>query len=75
MWTGSTRSQYERQCRRYATDLKDAEFALIEPFPPPARRGRLSCVALSGTRRPRRPVRALYFVLRIIDTPIQFPPS
>ncbi len=39
MWTDSARRQYERCGCRYATDLTDAEFALIEPFLPTAKPG------------------------------------
>ncbi len=37
MWTDSTRAKYERDGLRYATDLTDAEFALIEPYLPSPR--------------------------------------
>ncbi|MDO8423052.1 MAG: IS5 family transposase [Parvibaculum sp.] len=37
-WTEITRRQYERRCARYASDLTDAEWALIEGFLPAARR-------------------------------------
>ena len=40
-WTEITRPQYERGGLRYASDLTDAEWALIEPFmPPPSPIGR-----------------------------------
>ncbi len=40
-WTETTRPQYERRCRRYASDLTDVEWALIEPLmPTPNRIGR-----------------------------------
>ncbi len=40
-WTGTTRKHYERDCPRYASDMTDAEWALIEPFMPlPNRIGR-----------------------------------
>ena len=40
-WTETTRSHYERRCPRYASDLTDAEWALIEPLmPTPNRIGR-----------------------------------
>ena len=35
MWTDSARANYARPAQRYATDLSDAEFALIEPRLPP----------------------------------------
>jgi putative transposase len=31
MWTKITRQKYEREGQRYARDLTDAEWALIEP--------------------------------------------
>ena len=37
MWTEITGPKYERTGLRYASDLTDAEWALIEPFLPPAR--------------------------------------
>ena len=40
-WTETTRKQHERDELRYASDLRDAEWKLIEPLMPPAcRRGR-----------------------------------
>jgi putative transposase len=40
-WTETTRPHYERRCQRYASDLTDAEWALIEPLmPAPNRIGR-----------------------------------
>ena len=35
-WTEITRAQYERRCPRYASDLTDAEWALIAPKMPSA---------------------------------------
>jgi putative transposase len=37
-WTKTTRPHYERRCPRYASDLTDAEWALIEPLMPAANR-------------------------------------
>ena len=34
MWTEITRRKYEREGQRYASDLTDAEWALIEPHMP-----------------------------------------
>jgi putative transposase len=34
MWTEITRRKYERAVPRYASNLSDAEWALIEPFMP-----------------------------------------
>jgi len=39
MWTASARAQYRRSGRRYTTDLSDAEFAVIAPLLPVAKRG------------------------------------
>ena len=40
-WTETTRPNYARRGRRYASDITDAEWALISPFmPPPKRVGR-----------------------------------
>ena len=38
MWTEITRPKYARTGRRYASDLTDAEWRLIEPFMPPVKR-------------------------------------
>ena len=44
MWTEITRSKYERAGRRYASDLTDAEWRLIEPYMPSVKRlGRPHC--------------------------------
>ena len=46
-WTETTRRHYERRCPRYASDLTDAEWALIEPLmPSPNRIGRPRKTAL-----------------------------
>jgi transposase len=59
MWTDCTRRQYERLGGRYATDLTDTEFALIEPFlPPPKAGGRLRRTSL------REVLSAILYVLR-----------
>ena len=34
MWTKITRPKYERAAQRYASDLTDAEWAVIEPYMP-----------------------------------------
>jgi putative transposase len=51
MWTEITRSKYERAGRRYASDVTDAEWRLIEPFMPPVKRlavrGKPTCALLS----------------------------
>jgi putative transposase len=73
MWTASARQQYQRSDRRYATDLTDAEFALIEPLLPPAKSG--------GRRRTtllREVLNALLYLLRTgcpwRMLPREFPP-
>ena len=38
MRTETTRKQYERLSERYASDVNAAEFALLEPHLPPAKR-------------------------------------
>jgi len=35
VWTATTRVDYARRSRRYASDLTDEEWSLIEPFMPP----------------------------------------
>ena len=37
MWPEITRPKYEPDQRRYASDLTDAEWELVEPHMPPAR--------------------------------------
>lgn len=39
MWTSKNRARYNRDHLRYPSDVTDAEWALIEPFVPPARGG------------------------------------
>src|SRR5271165_1448976 len=39
MWTDENRAKYNRDHLRYPSDLTDEEWALVEPFIPPARRG------------------------------------
>jgi transposase len=39
MWTTENRKRYERQGLRYPSDVTDAEWGLVEPLIPPARRG------------------------------------
>jgi transposase len=39
MWTAEQRQAHDRAGLRYPSDLTDAEWALVEPFVPPARRG------------------------------------
>ena len=39
MWTAENREVYERRGLRYPSDLTDAEWALVAPLIPPAKRG------------------------------------
>ncbi len=39
MWTNENRARYDRSGLRYPSDVTDAEWALIEPLIPPAKRG------------------------------------
>ena len=39
MWTIENRARYDRSTLRYPSDLTDAEWALIGPLIPPAKRG------------------------------------
>ena len=39
MWTTANRGKYKRDGLRYPSDLTDAEWALVEPLIPPAKRG------------------------------------
>ena len=39
MWTTENRPRYNRDKLRYPSDLTDAEWQLVEPLIPPAKRG------------------------------------
>ena len=39
MWTPENRARYDRSMLRYPSDLNDAEWALVAPLIPPAKRG------------------------------------
>ena len=57
-WTETTRPQYRRDGLRYASDTMDAEWAVIAPLMPPARRlGRPRQIAL------RAVVDAIFYIL------------
>ena len=59
MWTETTRAQYRREDLRYASDMTDTEWALIEPhMPAPKGLGRPRIVPLRGV------VDALLYILR-----------
>ena len=72
-WTETTRRQYQREGLRYASDLTDAEWALIEPF--------LPCPAKVGRPRKTDPRRLVEAMLYMASTgcqwraiPKEFPP-
>lgn len=73
MWSEEDRKRYDRSNLRYPSDLTDAEWALVEPHIPPAKR---------GGRKRRVDVRAvLQGVLYVLETgcqwrhlPKDFPP-
>jgi len=74
MWTKETRGRYDRRGLRYPSDLTDAEWALIAPTIPPAKRG--------GRRREvdvREVVNGLLYVLETgcpwRHLPKDFPPK
>ena len=53
MWTNENRARYDRSKLRYPSDLADAEWAIIAPLIPPAKRGgnkRTVVVLLSSGR-------------------------
>ncbi len=74
MWTDSARAKYAQAARRYATDLTDAEFALIEPRLPPTKR-----VGRPRTTDLRTVLDAIFYLLRTgcqwAMLPKQFPPK
>ena len=73
MWSEEDRKRYDRSGLRYPSDLTDAEWALVEPHIPPAKR---------GGRKRKVDVRAvLQGVLYVLETgcqwrhlPKDFPP-
>lgn len=74
MWTSEHRERYQRKGLRYPSDLTDAEWALIEPLIPPAKRG--------GRRRSvdlREVVQGLLYILETgcgwRHLPKDFPPK
>ena len=48
MWTNENRARYDRDHLRYPSDVTDAEWALVAPLIPPARRGGAGARSLSG---------------------------
>ena len=74
MWTDSARAKYARPAKRYATDLTDAEFALVAPhLPAPSRLGRPRKTDL------REVLDAIFYLLRTGCPwrllPKEFPPK
>ena len=74
MWTDPARVKYARLAKRYATDLTDAEFALVAPrLPAPSRIGRPRRTDL------RAVLDAIFYLLRTgcqwALLPKQFPPK
>jgi len=72
-WTAATRVEYARRSVRYASDVTDREWALIEPFMPPrSRRGRRRKTDL------REVVNAIFYFLQTgcqwRMLPMEFPP-
>ena len=59
MWTKITRPKYERDGLRYASDMKDEEWALIEPLLPAAK-----ALGRPRTTDLREVVNALFYMLR-----------
>ena len=58
MWTSANRGRYDRSKLRYPSDLTDAEWTLVRPLIPPAKRG--------GDKRTvdvREVVNGLFYVL------------
>jgi len=73
MWTPATRRQHSRGSLRYASDLTDDEWRILEPLlPGPPRRGRRRAWPL------REIANAIFYVLRAGCTwrllPDSFPP-
>ena len=64
MWTCENRSLYERKGARYPSDLRDAEWALIAPLIPPAKRG--------GRRREVDVREVMNGVLYVLETGCQW---
>ena len=59
MWTDATRAQHLRAGERYASDLTDAEWAVLAPLMPPPRRG-----GRPRTTDMREVMNALLYLLR-----------
>lgn len=73
MWSDEDRKRYDRSGLRYPSDLTDAEWALVEPHIPPAKRG--------GRKRSVEARKVLQGILYVLETgcqwrhlPKDFPP-
>ncbi|WP_412051276.1 IS5 family transposase [Hoeflea sp. Naph1] len=64
MWTKANRGKYNRDGLRYPSDLTDAEWALVEPLIPPAKRG--------GRRREVNVREVLNGLLYVLSTGFQW---
>ena len=64
MWTRENRGLYERKGLHYPSDLRDAEWALIAPLIPPAKRG--------GRRREVDMREVMHGVLYVLETGCQW---
>ena len=73
MWTETTRQQYRREGRRYASDVTDAEWALIDAVLPAAKK-----LGRPRTTELREVVNALLYILTTgcqwRQLPKEFPP-
>ena len=65
MWTADHRRRAERKGLRYPSDLTDAEWALVEPLIPPAKRG--------GRRRSVDVREVLNGIFYVLSTGCQWP--
>ena len=73
MWSDEDRKRYDRTGLRYPSDLTDAEWSLVEPHIPPAKRG--------GRKRSVEARKVLQGILYVLETgcqwrhlPKDFPP-
>ena len=64
MWTAATRGYYERKGLRYPSDMTEAEWSLIAPLIPPAKRG--------GRRREVDEREVLNAILYVLETGCQW---
>src|SRR6185437_12580380 len=71
MWTTENRHRYDRDKLRYPSDLTDAEWQLIRPLIPPAKRGGGKREYIAAARSPPRsdPANSHAFLPRAIEGP------